>query len=376
MATDSLRITHVLRPKPPGEIGGADLHVVDLAAEQNAQGHQARVMCLGPAGVAEWLRRRRVPHVVVDSMSMLEWGRALHATLRSDPPDVVHTHGYRADLVAMLVGSSVPDGRRRISATTVHGFIETSPALRLLTRANLMALRRADVVISVSSVESERLANRLRRPVAFIPNGVVPADRLARAHAATRLRLDASRSIVAFVGRLSAEKEPCRFVEMARILSRRHARADFVVIGSGPMRDDMQRQVAGDPEARVTFTGLVPDAASLLSAVDVLVCPSRSEGTPRVVIEAMLAGVAVVATRVGGLPDLLDHGETGILVEPGSLGALTEAVATLLGNPTTARAIGGRAREEALCRFSSALMARQTSNAYRSAPCHAGGQRR
>ena len=103
-----------------------------------------------------------------------------------------------------------------------------------------------------------------------------------------------------------------------------------------------------------------------MGAIDVLVCPSDSEGTPRAVIEAMLAGVPVVATCVGGMPDLLADRQTGILVEPGSATALAAAVTALLRDPAEARALGDRAREYAVQRLSAWQMEERTGLAYRS----------
>jgi glycosyltransferase involved in cell wall biosynthesis len=101
-----------------------------------------------------------------------------------------------------------------------------------------------------------------------------------------------------------------------------------------------------------------------MAAIDVLVCPSDSEGTPRVVIEAMLAGVPVVATRVGGIPDILDDRQTGIIIEHGSATALAAAVNALLSDRAEATAIGQRARDYALPRLSARLMEERTALAY------------
>jgi glycosyltransferase involved in cell wall biosynthesis len=362
-----LRITHVIRAKPPGELGGADIHVLDLATAQHRQGHRVRVVCLGPAEITSLLRYRGIPHLQVDSTSMLRWSVTLGLLLRIEPPDVLHSHGYRADIICALVGA--PDRRRyhRIAAMTVHGFLRTTAGLRLLTRVNQYALRRADIIISVSVRESQRLSESLRRPIEFVPNGVSAPDLSARAQAAAILGVDPSSRTVAFVGRLSPEKRPDLFIHMATIVAREHPGVEFIIIGSGALRHDLEKRRAAVTGVRLRFAGLLHGIASLMTAIDVLVCPSDAEGTPRVVIEAMLAGVPVVATRVGGVPDLIVDQQTGFLVQPGSALALATVVSQLLADPALATATAIRARNHAREHFSADQMAQRVELTYRSA---------
>ncbi|HUC27879.1 MAG TPA: glycosyltransferase family 4 protein [Streptosporangiaceae bacterium] len=364
MSSNHLRITHVVRAKPPGELGGAESHLFDLATAQLAAGHDVRVVLLGPAQIGGTLSER-VPTVGTESMSMAAWLWKLGIELQANRPDVLHSHGYRADLIAAslrLLGSGAP---RWVSAMTAHGFIRTSLELQMLTRLNERALRWADVVIAVSSAEARRLAALLRRPVDFVPNGVARVEQVPRVQARAALNSDPARRAVAFVGRLSAEKRPDLFVDMAAIVAREQPGTDFLVIGAGPLLERIKQRAAA-VDANVMFMGLVPNAASYMSAIDVLVCPSDTEGTPRTVIEAILVGVPVVATRVGGLPDLIIDGQTGLLVEPGCPAPLAEAVVRLLRDPAAARKMSSQARSDAANRFSAQLMADGVTGAYRS----------
>ena len=366
MGGDRLRITHVIRAKPPGELGGAEMHLFDLTTAQVAQGHDVRVIFLGPAEISGTMQERGIATLQTESMSMVEWLRALRSALRADPPDVLHSHGYRADIIAMVVRPLTRGVPRWTSVITVHGFLRTSFGLRVLSRLNECVLRWADVVIAVSSAETRRLTQLLRRPVVFVPNGVARVELVPRAQAVAKLGSDPSRRLVAFVGRLSPEKRPDLFVDMAAIVAREYPDTDFVVIGSGSLLCETQERAAATTGARVLFAGLVSNVASLMGAIDVFVCPSDTEGTPRVVIEAMLAGVPVVATRVGGVPDLIGDGRTGVLVEPDSPAAVAAAVTRLLGDDARSGVIGERARAYALDRFSVEYMADRVSEAYRS----------
>lgn len=365
MSSRRLRITHIIRAKPAGELGGADLHVADLAAEQLAAGHDVVVICLGRAEVTGLLRRRAIPHIEVASNSMRRWLRAVRLDVRRRRPDVLHSHGYRADLLSILVAPLLRRSSVGIAAMTVHGFIRTPVSLRLMSWLNERVLRRADLVIAVSAPERDRLAWLLDRPVVLIPNGVRAVPPLPRSTAAARLGVAADAAVVAFIGRLSPEKRPELFLQQAELVANNHPGAVFVLIGSGPLLPGLLRR--STRQARVRFTGLLADAAALLPAVDVLVCPSDSEGTPRVVVEAMLAGVPVVATRVGGLPSLIDHHRTGILVAPGSATELAGAVGELLSDRATAAVIAARASRQATARFTASTMAQATTGAYLSA---------
>jgi glycosyltransferase involved in cell wall biosynthesis len=249
---------------------------------------------------------------------------------------------------------------------TVHGFIRTPHSLRVLSRLNEHALRYADVVIAVSSPETQRLTAMLRRKVSFIPNGVAHTELLPRHEARRRLGANPARRAVAFVGRLSPEKRPDLFVAMAALVARDRPDAEFIVIGSGDRYDETVRLAAAVPNVPISFAGLVPDVASLMTCFDVLVCPSDTEGTPRVVIEAMSAGVPVVASRVGGLPDLIVDGRTGFLVPPDFAAALAERVSRLLGDESLSRVMSHRARTHAKRTLSVAAMASRVTTAYRS----------
>jgi glycosyltransferase involved in cell wall biosynthesis len=368
MAGDPLRITHLIRAKPPGEIGGADAHLLDLASAQAMDGHDVRVIFLGPAQLSGAVRDRGISVVNIASMSMAAWVRGTREAIRAQAPDVVHSHGYRADILAALLRPLTPSSARWTLVMTVHGFLRTSWGLRLLSWLNERALRSADVVIVVSSIESQRLTAMLRRIVTFIPNGVARAELLPRAQACRRLGTNPARRTVAFVGRLSPEKRPDLFIAMAALVARDRPEADFLVIGSGAQQRETVQQAAAMPDLPVTFTGLVSEVASLMEGIDVLVCPSDTEGTPRVVLEAMSAGVPVVATRVGGLPDLIVDGETGFLVPPNSAAALAGPVTRLLSDEPLYRCISHGARTHAEREFSGAAMATRVTATYRCAP--------
>lgn len=359
-------VLHLIRPRPAGEIGGADLHIADLAEAQASRGLDVTVVNFGNPEYSALLRERSLDAVEAPGPSMRAWHRAASHAAFAKGPEIVHSHGYRADVIAAMLrwGTYRAPHRRPGFVMTSHGFIRTSPAFRAMNYINEWCLWAADVVVTTSRREALRLSGKGYDAVRFIPNGIRHTGPICCDYPAERLGI-VQKYVVAFVGRMSAEKRPDLVLHMARLMAPEHPDAIFLLIGDGPMSKSMHRLasrlgVAG----QVRFAGLRRDVSELLHNVNVLVCPSDSEGTPRAVIEAMAAGVPVVATSVGGLPDLVTGGVTGVLVEPGSAEHLAAAVHMLRADPGMARALGKAGAAHASKYFTAERMERQVADAY------------
>ena len=161
--------------------------------------------------------------------------------------------------------------------------------------------------------------------------GYAPSLRSRRA--LEELGIDGSRFIAGFSGRLSAEKDPqavlriaCRFAEEDGVR--------FVMTGTGPLEEDLRRRIVRlRLEGRVHLVGMVAEVRDYLACYDVLVLPSKVDGRPTVVLEALAMGVPVIASRVGGLPELVQHGETGFLCDPGDAAAFVRYIGELASDP-------------------------------------------
>jgi glycosyltransferase involved in cell wall biosynthesis len=234
----------------------------------------------------------------------------------------------------------------RPALATIHG--RSVPMLDL--EAHRMSDRMHLSVVCRAAYSHARGVGVARERLHLVPNGVPGCDApLAPGAFAASLGVACDSPLVGFVGRLSPEKAPDLFVRMAAQLAGKHPRAVFVVVGDGPMRERLQEEarLLGIGE-RVHFTGERHDVLALLPSLCALVVPSHAEGMPLVLIEGMAAGVPVVATSVGGIPELVRHLETGLLVAPGDAGNLATAVDGLLDDPPWAKSLGARARERAL----------------------------
>ncbi|MGH7805862.1 MAG: glycosyltransferase, partial [Candidatus Binatia bacterium] len=164
--------------------------------------------------------------------------------------------------------------------------------------------------------------------------------------------VDASTPLVGIVGRVVPIKNHRLFLDAARHVLARNARARFVVVGDGPSRADAEAHARElGIQSQVTFAGWRRDLASIYPDLDVVVISSNNEGTPVSAIEAMAASRPVVSTRVGGVPDFIVDGETGILVPPRDPGALGAALTGLIGDRPKADGIGAAARSAVRMRF-------------------------
>jgi glycosyltransferase involved in cell wall biosynthesis len=335
-----LKILHTLAPAPAG---GLETVVHQLAIGQHRRGHTVQVHAFvapGPEHPFEAPLRAAGVDVVMRRLpgrAYVRTWRAAAEQVRSFAPDVVHSHGYRSDLLDA-------EAARRLgvpTVTTVHGSSFLGGASQLFERLQLWSLRRFRAVISVSAPLTASLveAGVPETLIEEIPNawsGRIPALDRGEARAALGLPPEGP-PVIGFVGRLIPIKDAALLLEaLGRI-------ADLpwqaVLVGDGPEREALEGQIRGTPiQDRVVFAGGRDAAGDLFPAFDLYVLSSKSEGTPMVLFEAMSARVPVVATSVGGVPDVMGAG--ALLTPPGDPGAMAEALRASLLDPAAARGRG------------------------------------
>ena len=369
-AAERLRVLHLFAPAP---FGGLERVVASLAAGQVAVGHSVHVGAVVDAGspqppVVRDLREAgaRVTVLRIPHRGYVREARAVRDLCTMVQPHVVHTHGYHSDVVhgwaARRLGLS--------TVSTVHGFTGGDWKNRLYERLQRWSHRRADAVVAVSRPMAEALATDgvPRERLHVVPNAWTGGvEFLEREEARRELGLADDVFAIGFVGRLSREKGPDIFVEALGSLEERAA---AVVVGDGRMREELDRRadelgVAGS----LHWPGVVNEAGRLMKAFDALVLSSRTEGTPVVLLEAMAAGTPVVATRVGGVPDVVTEAEA-LLVPPEDPLALAAAIGDIRDRPEAARARASRAQTRLKGTFGAASWLDAYDGVYRS--CGAG----
>jgi glycosyltransferase involved in cell wall biosynthesis len=268
--------------------------------------------------------------------------------------NIIHTHGYKSDISSLVAGIGL--GIRRVA--TVHGFISTDTKLKIYNRLDIKALRFFDRVITVNN--PQRLF--------LIKNGISP-DRLRVVHNGvdcsefSRIRIrtdikkdleiDGANPVILYLGRLTKEKGLPVLLEAFRRVLQEIPSTRLLVAGSGPLEMEVKehaRLLVIDKA--IGFLGFRTDTVDLLGAADVLALSSETEGIPVCVLEAMSMEVPVVATAVGGTPEILENGKEGILVPPGDSRAFAEALLRILKNPEDGRVMGGNGRKRVLKDFS------------------------
>lgn len=340
----------ILQVIAPAAYGGLEKVVHALVGGLADRGHQVTVaMVKDPGAKLDGYVRSltdegaRVVPIVVEGRSYSKERGRVAELCRDERPDVLHTHGYRCDVLMASVGRNA----RVPHVTTVHGFTGGGWKNRLYETVQRRTFRQLAGVVAVS----HRLVMDLKR-------SGVPSSRLFLAPNAWRgktecvdrdaarviLGTDDDRFRIGWIGRLSREKGPDILLQALAHLADLPLEVSFV--GDGREMEGLKGLATElGVGGRVTFHGAIADAGTLLRAFDLFALSSRTEGTPIALLEALAARVPVIATRVGGVPDVIGPDE-GVLIPPENPEALAAAIRAVVSDPESAarRAVSGERR--------------------------------
>lgn len=368
------RLAEAPRPDPAPELrlllvvdsldgGGAERHVVDLAGALRRRGHDVTVACSVGGVLADGLGAAGVPlrplvGSLVKRRVSLVFAARLRRLVREGGFDLVHAHIYASAAAAALATA-------RTGVPLVVTEHTEAPWRRRGARAfSRWLYGRPARIVAVSTAISRLLATGYGvhgdRLSVVVP-AVLPQPPAAAPSGCAQDRL------VGLVARLERSKGGDLFLRAAAQVGALVPAARFVVVGDGPQRGELERLAAQLGMAdRVEFLGYRSDARRLIGSLDVLVVPSRTDGTPLVVLEAMAAGVPVVAAAVGGIPDQIRHDVDGLLVPPGDPAAVAGALAELLTDAERALRLAAAGRRRA-AEFTHDAMVLTLETIYRSA---------
>jgi len=334
----------IISPKISG-LGGIAQHVGKLMNLLERDGHEVETLSVENAPYLP------VKGLMNPSFALSALTKACAKRLLGRRYDVVHAHNVPS-APAMRVS-------RGGKVLTLHGvfseqvsYLHGELAGRLGAWAERKALKWADAITAVSRSAAERYRS-LGFDVLYVPNAIDPADLPEEGE-----RL-CERQVV-YCGRLSKEKGVDLLIEAVK-----HVDANLVVVGGGPLERALRELARDNP--RVRFTGPLPrgDALKLVKGSDVFVLPSRREGLSTALLEAMAMGVPVVATKVGGNLELVERGETGLLVDP-EPSQLAGAISLLLEDRGLAKRLAENAAKIAREKYSWPVVYRQYLEVYRS----------
>ncbi|MEV0535445.1 glycosyltransferase [Kitasatospora sp. NPDC050463] len=281
------------------------------------------------------------------------WPLRLRRLLAERRYGLVHTHmpvpATAARLLSYGLGGA---GSPRLVHTEHNVWDRYRPATRW---ANALTYRRNDAVVAVSHAVARTIPAARRRPGAWVhvvhhgPDlAGAPQGPAARAAARAELGLPQDAFVVGTVGNLTPKKDQATLLAAHARLRRHHPRARLVLIGAGPLESRLRAHADElGASGSVLFAGSRPDVPALLPGLDVFALSSRQEGLPVALMEAMTSGLPAVVTRVGGMPEVLDDGDQGLLVEPGDPAALATALGRLADDRELRERLGAAARERA-----------------------------
>jgi glycosyltransferase involved in cell wall biosynthesis len=269
--------------------------------------------------------------------------REITGRLEASHADVLFCHGYKANLLGRAAA-------RRVGVPVVavsRGWTGESLKVRAYEFLDRRHLRWMDRVVCVSEAQGERIrrAGVVPERVVVIPNAIDP-NRFADPDPAYEKRLreffdGAAGVVVAAAGRLSPDKGFPLLIQAARKVLATHPSTRFILFGDGPLRGELEREIAANGlVGRFVLGGFRDDFDGFLPFVDILAQSSFTEGMPNIVLEALAARKPVVATAVGGTPELVQHGTSGYLVPPGDPDALASGIVDLVGSARRRQAFG------------------------------------
>ncbi|MBI2505132.1 MAG: glycosyltransferase family 4 protein [Candidatus Latescibacteria bacterium] len=359
-------------------VRGVPRHVLDLSAGLLARGHQVEIVAgrseTGEGSLWEEARRRQIPTTYIPALQRALSPTAdaaafagLYRKIARSHCDIVHTHISKAGVLGRLAAclAGVP-----AVVHTYHGLVEEveghSLRSRLLRAAEGLAARRTDALIAVSAETAAGLqALGLGIPSQYrvIRNGI-DLKYFDPDLAGPSPPVSGS-PLLGAIASLTPEKGLDLLLQAITGLGARYPQLRLCLVGDGPLRAELgaQAQALG-LESRVHFAGNAEDVRPYLRAFDLLVMPSRREGMPQVLMEAMALGRPVVAARVGGIPELVRHGHSGWLVPPENPAALEQAIETLLADPSLRTTLGREGCTRAQREFGLELMVTQVEGLY------------
>lgn len=354
--TEPIRIMRIIARL---NVGGPAIHVALLTQKLGAPQYASTLVC-GTIDADEGDMQYYAEARGVQPVVLPELGRSLnplrdvvtiwkvYRLIRQLKPDVVHTHTAKAGFVGRVAAwlAGVP-----VIVHTFHGHVfqgyfspRTTQVFLLIER---LTARMSDTVITLTEGLRRELADEYHvtkaSHITVLPLGLdlAPFAAVERKNGAFRQQygIPAHAPLIGIVGRLVPVKNHDLFLRAAALVRAQMPDAHFVVVGDGERRAEIEalaRQLGLD--SALTFTGWIRDVAPIYADLDALVISSVNEGTPVSVIEALAAGCPVVATSVGGLPDLLDRGVLGALVPSNDANALAEATLSVIRTPPAAEA--------------------------------------
>ena len=366
------------------ELGGAQRYCLDLAI--NLKNEFNVILAFGEQGgkgeLAKKLDKEKIKYYSIPylkrSISPISDFLALIQIvklIKKIKPDIIHLNSSKISIlggVAASISKLLITNYQLQIVYTAHGWVfnEPMPVWQKIfyKYAEKITAYFKEKIICVSEFDYKTaLAQNIcpSRKLITIHNGIAPIDFLPRQEAREKLNLPENQFIVGSIGNLYKTKGFAYLIEATKKLIDEGIEITTVIIGEGGGRKSLTELIKRHKlEDNVILAGRIPEAAKLLSAFDIYVCSSVKEGLSYTIIETMLNGLPIIATRVGGNPELIADGQTGILINSQEAGDLADKIKKLKNNPDRQQEMSTKARIKAQEEFNLGKMVKETKEVY------------
>jgi glycosyltransferase involved in cell wall biosynthesis len=351
----------VLQLISSGGYYGAENMLLNLCASQQKPGCENSLMLFYNVHAPnvefyERARRRGLSVRMVHCQGRADWRavRQIEECIQEDGIQLLHTHGYKADLYGYVAARR--SGKPIVA--TCHNWVGGTAALGIYNRLDRMALKRFQRLAAVSDSVAQRLLDSgvSAKKIRTIANGI-DVGLFERACPLPVFDFEGNK-VVGMVARLDLQKGFEYLLRAARELCAAFPGLKVVIVGEGPDRQAIEHMVQRfGLRSNVILAGQHSDMPGIYAAMDIFVLPSLNEGLPMTILEAMAASRPVIATRVGAIPKVIKDGETGLLVDPGDVDGLRNALARLLLDSDLCRCLGSAGHDWISGNYTSEAMA-------------------
>ncbi len=318
--------------------------------------------------IVEEAQTRNIKTVIFDSQGRFDINTANQITrfIKDNQIDIIHTHNYKANVLGAW--AALKTQKRWI--VTVHGWVGSDAKLRWYEQLDRFILRFANKIICVSDTNYQNLADKgvAIEKMLVIANGI-DLNKFSRKQPneglKESLKIPSKCTVIVIVGRLSPEKgHEVLFKALANILNQTSA-FKCLVVGEGDLKNELEMRAKNlGLTNHVIFTGVRKDMSDIYNISDILVNASYSEGLPMTILEAMAAKVAIIATSVGAVSNVIEHSKSGIVLQPGNSQELSSSVYSLIKDPNLRDQLTQEAYQRIQTSFSDLQMFQQYKNVY------------
>lgn len=279
---------------------------------------------------------------------------------------IIHSHGHKANIYALL--ASLFLNVKKIASC--HPWIESSKKMKVYSSLDKKLLRNFDWVVPISYEVQDEIYKYLgdHKKISMINNGINVErfqKKYDKSNIYSELNIKPGSIILGTIGRLAPEKGHNILLRAASAVVKKFQNVKILIIGDGTLNEELEKLSTDlDFNDEIFFTGIRSDIPQLLNIIDIFILPSLSEGLPMALLEAMASKKPIIASRVGKIPEILEDGVSGILVEPGSISELVNAMKSLISNEKKRITLAEKAYRDVRQKFSSTKMASEYIQLY------------